>query len=170
MSRRNHPAPRSARAVRGVLVAGLALVALTACGEDEPDGVGEEPAAGSTSAAATASASAATSVPASASTAAEPAPAESESESVTVTAVDFELQVDEDSFSAGSYEVTLVNEGGSTHDLVIERDGEVVAAADGIDPGQSTTVTVTLEPGEYVFYCSIADHRAMGMETEIGIT
>jgi plastocyanin len=93
----------------------------------------------------------------------------SEVESLTATQVDFDLTLDEDSLSPGAYEIRVVNEGGSTHDLVVERDGETVAASDAIDPGRSTTFTVPLEPGEYVFYCSIADHRSMGMETTVRV-
>lgn len=91
-------------------------------------------------------------------------------ESVTATLVDFAVELDEDSFSAGIHEFAVVNDGGSTHDLVVERDGETVAAAEAIDPGGTATLTVALEPGEYVVYCSIANHRAMGMETTIRVT
>jgi plastocyanin len=89
---------------------------------------------------------------------------------VTVTSVDFEFRVDEGSFSAGTYEITLVNDGDATHDLVVERDGEDVAATEAIDPGRTTTLTVSLEPGEYVLYCSVGNHRAMGMETPISVS
>jgi plastocyanin len=93
-----------------------------------------------------------------------------EAESITATMVDFAIELDEDSFSAGAHEITVVNDGGSTHDLVVERDGQVVAASDPVDPGRTTTFTVALEPGEYVVYCSVANHRAMGMETTIEIS
>ncbi len=161
MSGRKHPAPPPRRAARGVLALGLTLAALTACGDDEPDAAGatDGPAAASTSAAAP-------SPPLAPSTETGTA----EAESVTVTAVDFEFRVDEDSFTAGAYEITLVNEGDSTHDLVVERDGQEVAAADAIDPGQTATLQVTLEPGEYVFYCSVGNHRAMGMEVTVTVT
>jgi plastocyanin len=161
LSGRTHPAPLPRRAARGVLGLGLVLAALTACGDDEPDAAGatDEPAAASTTAATPSSPVA---PPTGSGTAA--------AESVTVTAVDFAFEVDEDSFAAGAYEITLVNEGGSTHDLVVERDGQEVAAADAIDPGQTATLQVSLEPGEYVFYCSIANHRAMGMETTVEVT
>lgn len=157
------PARRTRR--RPALAAGavlaLAVAVLTACGDDAPDAD-----AGTTTSAAT-SAGSPTPTSASPPTA---APGESEAESVTVTAEDFSFTLDEDSFAAGTYEIRLVNAGGSTHDLVVERDGEDVAAADAIDPGQETTLTVDLEPGEYVFYCSIANHRSMGMEVTVTVT
>ena len=102
--------------------------------------------------------------PTSASPAAQPPAA------LTATMADFSIDLGAGSVPAGSYTVEVVNEGGSSHDLVVERDGERVAAADAVDPGRTGTLTVTLEPGEYVLYCSIADHRAMGMETTIEVT
>ncbi|SFE56405.1 cupredoxin domain-containing protein [Blastococcus tunisiensis] len=155
---------RSSRASRVARIVAAALLAagLTACGgsddsapesgaadtaeavPDQAGGYGPAPAPGST--------------------------AEQEAESVTATLVDFAVELDEDSFSAGTHEFTVVNDGGSTHDLVVERDGETVAAVEAMDPGGSTTLTVALEPGEYVLYCSIANHRAMGMETTIRVT
>jgi plastocyanin len=96
--------------------------------------------------------------------------AEQQAGTITATEADFSITLDEDSLSAGTYEIQVVNEGGATHDLVVERDGEDVAATDAIDPGQTSTLTVTLEPGEYVFYCSVGNHRAMGMETTVVVT
>jgi uncharacterized cupredoxin-like copper-binding protein len=93
-----------------------------------------------------------------------------EAESVSVTLSDFTISLDEDNFPAGAYELDIVNEGGSTHNVTVERDGTVTTATDGIDPGGSTTLAVTLETGEYVIYCSIANHRAMGMEITIAVT
>jgi plastocyanin len=91
-------------------------------------------------------------------------------ESMTVTLSDFDISPDEDNVSAGTYVVSVVNDGSSTHDLVIERDGSQIAVLDPVVPGRSGTLTVTLEPGEYVVFCSIANHRAMGMETTIEVT
>jgi uncharacterized cupredoxin-like copper-binding protein len=31
-------------------------------------------------------------------------------------------------------------------------------------------VEVSLQPGEYVFYCSIGNHREMGMEVAVTVT
>ena len=39
-----------------------------------------------------------------------------------------------------------------------------------IGPGDSTTLTVDLEPGQYVFYCSVGNHRGMGMEVTVTVT
>ena len=94
----------------------------------------------------------------------------SDTQSIEVTSMDFSFDLAEDTFAPGTYEVTLTNEGGATHDLVIERDGEDVAQSEQIKPGESSTFEVTLEEGEYVFYCSVGSHRSMGMEVPVQVS
>jgi plastocyanin len=149
---------RTSRLARGVAVLAMTLAALTACGgSDDGD--------------ATATTSAATSSP----EAGESAPtgetsAPAETQSITATEADFSISLDREDLTAGTYDVEVVNDGSATHDLVVERDGDDVAASEDIGPGASTTLTVALEPGEYVFYCSIGNHRAMGMELTVTVT
>ena len=143
---------------RGLAVLAVALGALTACsgGED-------------TTGTATTSA-AAPSSSAEGSTTGSPSPTSAESETVTVTEGEMFIELSEDSFAAGSYTFDVANGGSATHDFVVERDGNDVAGTESIAPGSSTTLTVDLEPGEYVFYCSVANHRAMGMEVTVTVT
>ena len=151
------------RLARGVAVLALGLGALTACGGDSDDGAA---AATSSSSEASSSSAATESSAAGGSSAA----AEGEAESITATEADFTISLDEDTLAAGAYEITVVNNGRATHDLVVEQDGNDMAGTDGISPGGSATLTVTLEPGEYVFYCSVGNHRAMGMELTVQVT
>jgi plastocyanin len=163
----SHPRParahqlRARRAPAGAVLA-VAVALLTACGGDEPD----------TDTAATAtSESSAEETTESSSSAAETTESEAAgSQTIEVSSVDFSFELAEDSFAPGTYEVTLTNEGGATHDLVVERDGEDVAASEQIGPGESSTFEVTLEEGEYVFYCSVGNHRSMGMEVPVQVS
>ena len=105
---------------------------------------------------------------------ADPAPADStESDAAvsTITAVedDFSISLDTEELTAGTYEIEVVNEGSASHDLVVERDGEDIAATEILSPGDSATLTVDLAAGEYVFYCSVANHRGMGMELTVDV-
>ena len=165
--RRTSSPTRWSRAVPVALGAVLALAALTACGDEA------SPADGAATASSAAESSPAESSPAESgpveSSAAPSSATEPEAQSVAVTSVDFDYELDEDTFQAGEYTITLTNGGDATHDLVVERDGQDVAASEAIGPGQSTTFTVTLEPGEYVFYCSIGNHRSMGMEVPVEV-
>ena len=140
---------RPFRPARGLAVLTVALAALTGCSGGEETGT-------------TATASAA--APSSSATEA------AEGETVTATEGEMFIELSEDSFSAGSYTFEVVNEGSGTHDFVVERDGNDVAGTENIGPGASTTLTVDPEPGEYVFYCSVANHRAMGMEVTVTVT
>ncbi|MCZ2861108.1 cupredoxin domain-containing protein [Blastococcus sp. VKM Ac-2987] len=90
-------------------------------------------------------------------------------ETVAAQLIDFAIELDEDSYDAGTYEFEVVNAGDASHDLVIELDGADVAATRILQPGQSETLTVTLEPGSYAFYCSVGAHRAMGMEVSVEV-
>lgn len=144
----------------GTLALALALGLLTACsGGEDTSGSGSTTSAAATSAEASPTDSAASG--------SADAPA---SQTLTATEGEMYIEVSEDALSAGSYTIEVVNEGTGTHDLVVERDGDDVASTDNIAPGDSTTLTVELEPGEYVFYCSVANHRAMGMEVTVTVT
>ena len=93
-----------------------------------------------------------------------------ESRTIIATAEDFSFSLDRDDLTAGSYEIELVNDGAASHDLKVEQDGNDIGGSQVIPPGESTTFTVDLEPGEYVFYCSVGNHRAMGMEVTVTVT
>ena len=128
----------------------------------------EHPGSATSSSAPSTSTSASSTAPESTPTPSAAAPAEARN--VTATEGEMYIELSESSFSPGSYTIEVVNEGNATHDLVVERDGQDVAATETIAPGASATLTVTLEAGEYVFYCSIANHRAMGMATDVTVS
>jgi plastocyanin len=173
----SHPSRRAA-----ALVLALGVGLLSACSDDGGDAAGaaastsehagsehsESAAAGSSTPGSEPSTSAAPSS-AAPETAAPPAAAPAEARAVTATEGEMYIELSEDSFTPGSYTIEVVNEGNATHDLVVERDGADVAATETIAPGASATLTVALEEGEYVFYCSIGNHRAMGMVTTVAV-
>jgi plastocyanin len=146
------------RLARGVAVLAIGLGALTACGGDSDDG----------DAAATTTTSAAETTEATESSPA--AGGETQTQALTATEENFSISLDKDTLTAGTYEITVVNNGDATHDLAVEEDGTTEATSDSIGPGESTTLTVDLEAGEYVFYCTIGNHRAMGMEITVQVT
>jgi len=154
-------ATRARRAPAAAVLA-IAAALLTGCGGDDPD----TDAGGTTT-----SSSSADETTESSSAAGETSESESsEVQTIEVSSVDFSFELAEDTFAPGTYEITLTNEGGATHDLVVERDGEDVAESEQIGPGESSTFEVTLEEGDYVFYCSVGNHRSMGMEVPVQVT
>jgi plastocyanin len=64
--------------------------------------------------------------------------------------------------SAGEVTINLTNAAQIPHNVAVEGNGvdevsETVTAGD-------TSLTLTLEPGEYTFYCAVPGHREGGME------
>jgi plastocyanin len=158
------PTRSTRRAVPLVLALGIGLV--SGCSSD--DGAGTANAAPSSSA--EASTSAAEPAAPSSSTPASSSAAEAESETVTATEGEMFIELSEDSFSPGTYTIEVTNTGNMPHDLVLEQDGEDVTGTEVIQPGQSATLEVTLEEGDYVFYCSVGAHRAAGMELPVTVS
>lgn len=86
-------------------------------------------------------------------------------QSVEITAVDIDYEDVPGSVSAGMIEFVLNNTGGIEHDLNIEElDQQVVSLTSG---GETGSGTAELDPGSYTIFCSVAGHRASGMEATI---
>jgi plastocyanin len=75
-----------------------------------------------------------------------------------------DLAFDQTELTAAAGEVTIefMNDSGIPHNVEVEGNG-VEEVSDTITEG-STTLTLTLEPGEYEFYCAVPGHREGGME------
>jgi plastocyanin len=126
-----------------VLVLALGVAA---CGGDDDGGAAEEPAPEET-------------------TTAEEAGGGGGGGMITLTAdPNGELAFDQTELTAPAGEVTieLVNESGIPHNVEVEGNG-VEEVSETITEG-STELTLTLEPGEYEFYCAVPGHREGGME------
>ena len=88
-------------------------------------------------------------------------------ESVALKASEFTFDpADVTVHAAGKVTFTVTNDGQQTHALEVEGNG-VEEKTDSIAPGDSGTLAVDLQPGEYEFYCPIDGHRAQGMEGKI---
>jgi plastocyanin len=163
-----HPPTRTRSARHAApLVLALGIGLLSGCSGDE----GATDAAPSSSAPSSSAASSSAEASTSASSApATSSPAEAESETVAVTEGEMFIELSEDSYSPGTYTFEVTNTGSMQHDFVVEQDGDDVASTEVLRPGESTTLEVELTPGDYVFYCSVGNHRAMGMETPVTVT
>jgi plastocyanin len=70
---------------------------------------------------------------------------------------------------AGEVVLTYTNPSEVPHNVAIEGDGEALAQSETITGGESAEATAELEPGEYVFYCSVPGHREAGMEGDLTV-
>jgi plastocyanin len=88
---------------------------------------------------------------------------------VTVEEKEYEIGLSTGTFSPGTYTFEIVNLGRVAHNLHITGPGIVDAASDNMASRHSTTLTVTLEAGEYILFCASGEHRTEGMETFITV-
>jgi plastocyanin len=92
------------------------------------------------------------------------APAPPSPVDITVTATEFAFDPDTIQVAAGAeVTFTLVNGGSAPHDITIDELAFQLFA----QPGETVSDTVTVPAGVYEFYCSVAGHRALGMEGEL---
>jgi plastocyanin len=75
----------------------------------------------------------------------------------------FAFEQDTLTASAGKVTFEFTNDASLTHDFCIEGGSGDLGCTDQIS-GDSDTLEVELEPGEYTYYCSVAGHREGGME------
>jgi hypothetical protein len=82
---------------------------------------------------------------------------------------DLRLQLSRPSLAAGSAIVEQYNAGSDPHDLIVEKSGSVAFAFGTLDPGGDQRQTVTLTRGTYTFYCSLLNHRSLGMQATLTV-
>lgn len=84
---------------------------------------------------------------------------------------DFALDPGSLSVAAGTVTLAVTNEGPTLHNVKI-RDGagEVLFGTADLREGESESVTGTLEPGEYVMFCSLAGHESLGIKGPLTVT
>lgn len=88
---------------------------------------------------------------------------------------------------AGQVTFVVRNRGGQAHDLIVIRTDAAADAlpldqqtqkaseegrVDGVElinPGRSSNLRVTLEPGRYVLICNVPTHYQLGMRTELTV-
>lgn len=96
-----------------------------------------------------------------------PAPAR-----LQVTAQDYTLTLSRQAIKAGPALIELANFGEDVHDLRIKQLGVKGARTFGIaavEPGESAQLSRKLAIGRYQLWCSIADHRAQGMQATLRV-
>ncbi len=87
-----------------------------------------------------------------------------------VSAKEFHLVLSRPSVKAGHVEIELQNDGEDVHDLRLRRIGGTrTYFVPGTKPGRRRTIEISLLSGSYRLWCSIADHRALGMQTVLRV-
>jgi uncharacterized cupredoxin-like copper-binding protein len=72
---------------------------------------------------------------------------------------------------AGAVTLKLDNPSANSLPHGIALDGQGISRSGAIaQPGATSSVTVTLKPGKYSFYCPVGNHRAQGMEGQLTVS
>jgi hypothetical protein len=86
-----------------------------------------------------------------------------------ITPTQLRLQLSRPSLAAGSAIVEQYNAGSDPHNLIIEKSGLVAFAFGTLDPGGDQRQNVSLTRGTYTLYCSLLDHRSLGMQATLTV-
>jgi plastocyanin len=73
------------------------------------------------------------------------------------------------SAKAGSVTINFTNAAPLEHNVTIAEGSKVLGATPTFTGG-SRTLTLTLKPGTYTFYCTVPGHRQSGMEGTLSVT
>jgi len=85
-----------------------------------------------------------------------------------VVAKEFSFELSRVNLKPGPAVIELANFGQDPHDLRLQRVGSRHIAGIGVvAPGQRGEVTVKLARGRYSFWCSVANHRKLGMHATL---
>ncbi len=91
---------------------------------------------------------------------------------VQVSSTEFELALSRQKVKQGRAIVQLVNLGEDPHDLALRRIAKDARTykTKVVLPEQDASISFRLYPGRYVLWCTIADHRALGMHATLTVT
>ena len=71
---------------------------------------------------------------------------------------------------AGSVTFEVTNAGSTEHEFEIFKGDAVVDEIEGLVPGLTRVLTVTLDPGEYTYVCKLAAHDTLGMKGSLTVS
>jgi len=87
-----------------------------------------------------------------------------------VGAQEFHLVLSRPAVKSGRVEIELQNDGEDVHDLRVRRIGGTrTYRVPATRQGAHRTIEVALLPGRYRLWCSVADHRQLGMQAVLRV-
>jgi plastocyanin len=86
-----------------------------------------------------------------------------------ISASQLQMQLSRPSVSAGSTIVEQQNTGEDPHNLVLEKGDGSVFTYPTLDPGSTQKQTLYLTKGTWTLYCSLLNHRDLGMQATLTV-
>jgi plastocyanin len=86
-----------------------------------------------------------------------------------LSASQLQLQLSRATLAAGTTIVEQYNAGSDPHNLILERKGQVAFSFNTLDPGGNQRQTLNLARGTWTLYCSLLDHRELGMQATLTV-
>ena len=142
-----------------LLALAAGIVALAGCGSSK-----ETSSSASTPAASTPATTSATTPTNSTTTTTSPAPASGALSLAANPEGQLKYNTSTLTANAGKVSIDFTNMSPLEHNVTIESSSHAVVGATPTFKGESKTLSVTLKPGTYKFYCSVPGHRMAGME------
>ena len=93
-----------------------------------------------------------------------------EGPTVEVAASEYKFDPSTLSIVAGPVTFSVTNNGNEEHEFEIFKGETVVDEVEGLVPGLTRTLPVTLEAGDYTYVCKLAGHDALGMKGTLTVT
>jgi uncharacterized cupredoxin-like copper-binding protein len=88
-----------------------------------------------------------------------------------VTVKDFKIEPVDVKVSGTNVSLAVSNQGPTVHNVTIrDASGTVLGATSDLKAGASETLTVQLQPGSYVLFCSLAGHESLGTKAALTVT
>jgi len=89
---------------------------------------------------------------------------------IQVSAREYQFQPAALTVKAGDVTFEVTNVGATTHEFEVLQGTTTVDEMEGLVPGSTHRLTVTLAAGEYSYVCKIAGHDSLGMKGTITVT
>lgn len=90
-------------------------------------------------------------------------------ETVQVSLMEFGIDMPA-TLPAGETVFAVTNDGSMRHNFEVEGQGTERELERDLEPGESDTLRVELEPGTYQVYCPVEDHEERGMSMELRVS
>jgi len=89
---------------------------------------------------------------------------------IKVAASEYKFGPSTSSAKAGDVTFEVTNSGTVDHEFEIEQDGKTVDEVEGLTPGTTRQLTVTLAAGQYTSICKLGGHDQLGMKGTLTVT